>query len=133
MKKRFQLAFLLVLLLALALPGTAYARGLFEDKVVFGGNFTLESGETLDGALLVFGGTADLESGSTVAKDVVVMGGTVVRAGRDRGRCRRHRRAGRPGGIQQSCRAMWLPLGRRSIKRPAPRLKGASSPRLRNR
>ena len=81
MKKRFQLAFLLVLLLALALPGTAYARGLFEDKVVFGGNFTLQSGETLDGALLVFGGTANLESGSTVAKDVVVMGGTVAAQG----------------------------------------------------
>ena len=81
MKKRFQLAVLLVLLLALALPGTAYARGLFEDKVVFGGNFTLQSGETLDGALLVFGGTADLESGSTVAKDVVVMGGTVAAQG----------------------------------------------------
>ena len=81
MKKPFQLAVLLVLLLALALPGTAYARGLFEDKVVFGGNFTLQSGETLDGALLVFGGTADLESGSTVAKDVVVMGGTVAAQG----------------------------------------------------
>jgi cytoskeletal protein CcmA (bactofilin family) len=77
MKKRIQLALLLVLLVALALPGTAYARGLFEDKVVFGGTYTLKSGETLDGTLLVFGGMATLESGSTVTKDVVVMGGTV--------------------------------------------------------
>ena len=77
MKKRFQLALLLVLLLALALPGTAYARGLFEDKVVFGGNFTLQSGETIEGALLVFGGNVTLESESLVTEDVVVFGGNV--------------------------------------------------------
>ena len=77
MKKRFQLALLLVLLLALALPGTAYARGLFEDKVVFGGTYTLESGETLEGALLVFGGNVTLESESLVTEDVVVFGGNV--------------------------------------------------------
>ena len=81
MKKRLQITLLLVLLLALVLPGTAYARGLFEDKVVFGGTFTLKSGETIDGSLMVFGGLATLESGSTVTKDVVVMGGTVTVSG----------------------------------------------------
>jgi hypothetical protein len=81
MKRQLLLALFLVLLIALVLPGTAFARGLFEDKVVFGGTFTLKSGETLDGSLAVFGGMAELESGSTVAQDVIVMGGTVDAAG----------------------------------------------------
>ena len=85
MKKRLQFALLLVLFISLVLPGTAYAKALFDDKVVFGGTFTLKSGETIDGSLLVFGGMASLESGSTVNKDVVVMGGTVDAAGTIKG------------------------------------------------
>jgi hypothetical protein len=81
MKKGLLLSILLVLLIALVLPGIAYARGLVDDKVVFGGTFTLKSGETIDGNLMVFGGVATLESDTEVTGDVVVMGGTVDAAG----------------------------------------------------
>ncbi len=67
----------LIILAILAVPTPALARGLFEDRVVFGDNFTLESGETLDGNLVVFGGNATLEIDSFVSGDVVVMGGNV--------------------------------------------------------
>lgn len=66
-----------VLLLALALPSTAFARGLLDDQVMFGGEFHLRSGEVLDGNLIVFGGSVGLEAGSTVDGDVVVFGGVV--------------------------------------------------------
>jgi len=44
------------------------------DKLVFGSEFVLEKGETLEGDLVVFGGTADLETGSIVEGDVVIFG-----------------------------------------------------------
>ncbi len=47
------------------------------DKLVIGGTYSLESGESLDGSLLILGGTANLEEGSTVEKDVTVIGGTI--------------------------------------------------------
>jgi cytoskeletal protein CcmA (bactofilin family) len=72
---------LIVMLAALALPTPAFARGLFDDRVIFGGNFTLESGETLDGTLVVFGGNVALEAESLVTEDVVVMGGNLEVAG----------------------------------------------------
>jgi hypothetical protein len=81
MKNRLLVSLLLVMLVALLLPGTAFARGLLEDKVVFGGSYTLESGETLDGNLLVFGGNVTLESESVVTGDVVVFGGNVEASG----------------------------------------------------
>ncbi len=71
----------LFLITALLLPGTAYAgdlaRDLMDDKVIFGGTYTLPEGETLDGNLVVFGGAVTLELNSTVNGDVVLMGGTV--------------------------------------------------------
>jgi cytoskeletal protein CcmA (bactofilin family) len=77
MKQTIKLALLLVVFISLALPGTAFARGLHDDKVVAGGAFTLRSGETLDGSLVVFGGAVTLEEGSRVNGDVVLLGGTV--------------------------------------------------------
>jgi hypothetical protein len=68
---------LITVLLALAVPSTAFAKGLSDDQVVFGGQFTLRSGEEMDGNLVVFGGSVELESGSTVDGDVVVFGGIV--------------------------------------------------------
>jgi cytoskeletal protein CcmA (bactofilin family) len=78
MKYTIKAAFLLVLLAVLALPGTALAKGLQDDKVVAGGSFTLKSGETIDGNLFVFGGAVTLEQDSDVKGDVVLMGGTVA-------------------------------------------------------
>ncbi len=67
----------LFVVMALLWPGTAYARDLLDDKVVFGGTYTLTEGETLNGNLVVFGGAVTLETDSTVNGDVVLMGGTV--------------------------------------------------------
>lgn len=77
MKTWTKLVFLLTLLVALAWPTTALASDFYDDQVVFGNSYTLESGETLDGNLIVFGGTAAIEVESTVRGDVVVFGGTV--------------------------------------------------------
>jgi hypothetical protein len=70
-----------LIILVLALPGTAFAKSVHEDEVVFGGSFTLRDGETLTGNLLVFGGNASLEDGSLVNGDVILMGGNVQAAG----------------------------------------------------
>lgn len=82
MKTWTKLILLLTLLVALTWPTAALASDLYEDQVVFGNPFTLESGETLDGNLIVFGGVATIEDGSTVRGDVVVFGGTVDISGR---------------------------------------------------
>ncbi len=77
MKTWLRITLFLTLLVVIAWPATAFAKSPYEDKVVFGGSFTLESGETLVGSLIVFGGSATLEDASTVRGDVVVFGGTV--------------------------------------------------------
>jgi hypothetical protein len=75
--KRITLLATLVLILALALPVTAFAGGLYESRVVLGGSFTLRRGETLDGDLAVIGGAAILQQGSTVEGSVAVVGGNL--------------------------------------------------------
>jgi hypothetical protein len=67
----------LVLVAVMAFPTTAMAGGMLDGRVVFGGSFTLEEGETLDGDLLVMGGNVTLEVESRVIGDVVVLGGNV--------------------------------------------------------
>ena len=70
-----------LLLLALLLTPTMSAsaggttRDLSEGKVVFGSNFELGKGETLDGDLVVFGGNVSLAEDSTVNGSVAVIGG----------------------------------------------------------
>jgi hypothetical protein len=76
MKKLVSIA-ALVLVALLAFPSVAMAGGMLDGRVVFGGSFTLEKGETLDGDLLVFGGNVTLQVDSRVAGDVVVLGGNV--------------------------------------------------------
>jgi cytoskeletal protein CcmA (bactofilin family) len=82
MKTWTKLALLLTLLVALTWPTVALASDQYDDEIVFGNTFTLESGETLNGNLIVFGGVAMLEDGSTVRGDLVVFGGTVDVEGR---------------------------------------------------
>ncbi len=77
MIRKIQLALIFTFLVVLVVPGTALAKGLHEDEIVFGGTYTLESGETLDGSLIVFGGSAALEESSQVQGDVVIFGGTL--------------------------------------------------------
>lgn len=73
--KKFVLVPVVVLAAILALPGAAYAGEAEQGQVVFGGTFTLESGEVLDGDLVIFGGSAELQHGSIVDGDVLLFGG----------------------------------------------------------
>lgn len=50
-------------------------------KFVFGGFFTLSSGQTLNEDLYIFGGMAELETGSIVNGDIVLMGGSLDAGG----------------------------------------------------
>jgi hypothetical protein len=71
-----------LLVLAILVPATpVLADGPDGDRTVFGGSFTLPSGETLDGSLIVFGGNATLEEDSRVRDNVVLMGGSADIAG----------------------------------------------------
>lgn len=85
MHKRLLFAPLLVLsaLMVLALLSAApvAAQGEEPGKVVLGGQFTLESGERIDGDLAVIGGQAIVEEGATVDGDTVVMGGMLEVSG----------------------------------------------------
>lgn len=75
MSKYLKYMILLATLIVLIVPSTAYAKGVYDDRVVAGGTFTLESGETLDGSLIVFGGSAIAEEETIIKGDVVVLGG----------------------------------------------------------
>ncbi|NOZ72828.1 MAG: polymer-forming cytoskeletal protein [Chloroflexi bacterium] len=67
---------LLVALLLLVPWGVSHAQGpVYGDKVIVGGQFTLESGAMVRGDVVVFGGVANLQSDSLVTGDVVVIGG----------------------------------------------------------
>jgi cytoskeletal protein CcmA (bactofilin family) len=72
-----------LLLVVLALSLTAFKQADLSlqgsgDRLVLGGNYTLQEGETLDGNLIVMGGNATLEPGSRVEKDVVILGGNLL-------------------------------------------------------
>ncbi|MFP3855294.1 MAG: hypothetical protein ACLFWD_13480 [Anaerolineales bacterium] len=80
--KRLISVLVLVMVISLALPLTAFAQDGQDGRVIFGGNFTLELGETMNGDLAVFGGSVVLEEGSVLDGALVVMGGNAVVAGR---------------------------------------------------
>ena len=69
----------------LAFPATAFAAGPKQGQVVFGGDFTLESGQVLEGDLVIFGGSADLKAGSLVEGNLFLMGGSAEIAGQVKG------------------------------------------------
>ena len=79
LRKALLVSILVVLLLAVA-GSAAYAQD-GGDKFVLGENFELRSGEVLSGNLAVLGGTATLARGSTVEGDVAVAGGQLTLAG----------------------------------------------------
>ncbi len=81
MKKILFSLFLAVLLFSLTLATPAYAGPLLEGKVVIGEDFTLKSGETIDGDLVVISGSAVVEAGARITGNVVVMGGSADLAG----------------------------------------------------
>lgn len=84
--KKLMLVVSVVLVGVLALPVSAAAAGaggvLLDGRIVFGGSYTLRTGEILDGDLLALGGNVTLEAGSTVTGSVVVVGGNLNASGR---------------------------------------------------
>ncbi len=81
MNKQSKFFLLIVILAMLLFPVSAAASGYQDDKVIFGGNYTLKADETLNGDLVVFGGNATIESKATVNGDVVVFGGNLDSGG----------------------------------------------------
>jgi hypothetical protein len=83
---KFRVTTLALLLLSLfAFPVNALAApaagNSYDDVVIFGEDFSLATGETVDGTVMVFGGDVTLEAGSTVDVDVVSFGGDINIAG----------------------------------------------------
>lgn len=81
---------LLALMVLLALPGIAYAAPAelpALDEVVFGRDFTLASGRTINGDLVVLGGSLTMEEDSTVTGQAVVIGGNAIIITSDYGFC----------------------------------------------
>ena len=73
--KKLVLVAVVVLVAALALPGPAFAGEAEQGQVIFGGTFTLENGQVLNGDLVIFGGSVELKEGSIVKGDVLLFGG----------------------------------------------------------
>lgn len=83
MKLIKRLLMFILIMLALAVPSSnVMARELAEGKVVFGGIYRLESGETLNGDLVIFGAVATLEENSTVTGTVVLFGANLEASGK---------------------------------------------------
>lgn len=78
MKNLTRILILVLLISAILIPTTVSASGFEDDKVIFGSNYTLREGETLNGDLVVLGGNVTLEKSSTVNGDTVVFGGNVT-------------------------------------------------------
>ncbi len=72
--------FIVLALLSLLLISAAPASGggpLDDGPVIFGGNYTLASGDTLNGDLVVFGGNVTIEEDALVKGSIVIFGGNV--------------------------------------------------------
>lgn len=75
MKTQTKLLFIIILITLLFIPFSARAADLKEDKVIFGGSFTLKSGESLNGDVVIFGGNATIEENALVNGDIAIFGG----------------------------------------------------------
>ena len=74
MKMMQKLAILALLAVLIVMPlQSAQARGLLDGGPIFGGNFTLKSGESWNEDVVVFGGSVSIE------KDAKLNGAVVVR------------------------------------------------------
>jgi len=81
MRKLMLFTALILAIALLATPATALASNgkvpNSDDVVIFGQDYTLESGQTIQGSLFVFGGNVTVESGGFIQEDLVVFGGNV--------------------------------------------------------
>jgi cytoskeletal protein CcmA (bactofilin family) len=82
MKRTIKLALVLTLLASLFLPQIALAQGPQGDKLVLGGSYTLQSGESLNGNLVVLGGSVDLQENSNLNGNVLLAGGSLQVGGK---------------------------------------------------
>ena len=84
-----KIIFSLIILISLLLPaGPAHAQGPTpggKGQVLFGTNYTVESGDTFEGDLVVFGGNVTIEDHATVNGNLVVIGGTIESNGETTG------------------------------------------------
>jgi hypothetical protein len=89
MKKTLKLFTLIILLALMLMPAsTAYAQGPNPGgggQVIFGSNYTVESGDTFEGDLVVFGGNVTIEEDASLNGNLVVIGGTVNSNGETQG------------------------------------------------
>jgi hypothetical protein len=89
MKRSIRLLILLFLLGLLLMPATsANAQGPDPGdggQVIFGRDFTLESGDTFEGDLVVFGGNVTIEEDANLNGNLVVIGGTIESNGETQG------------------------------------------------
>ena len=70
-----------IVLLALLFVPTHSAHALSsprDGRVIVGQNFTLNSGDTLNGDLVVIGGEANIEQSAVVKGDIVIIGGSLT-------------------------------------------------------
>ncbi|MBC8336484.1 MAG: hypothetical protein ISR59_01860 [Anaerolineales bacterium] len=72
------LSVIMVLMLVLLPTQSVAAKGPGDGPVIFGGTYTLESGDSLDDSVVVFGGVVMIEVDSEVKGDVVVVGGSLT-------------------------------------------------------
>ncbi len=84
MKKLFTLFLMAVLIFALP-AWQAFADDCGSSRQIFGGEFTLASGETVDRTLLIFGGNVIIDDGAQAECDIVIYGGNVDIAGEVKG------------------------------------------------
>ncbi len=88
--KKFQLIVVSVLLLSLSmLPAQAAAAPVggpsSDDVIIFGEDYTVAAGQTVDGTLVVIGGSASIETSASVTGEVIVFGGSLDMQGEANG------------------------------------------------
>lgn len=72
------LSVILALTLVLMPTQSVAAKGFGDGPIIFGGSYTLESGESLDDSVVVFGGVVMIEIDAIVNGDVVLVGGSLT-------------------------------------------------------
>ena len=77
--KRMSLVFIILVFTLLVIPRPVFAQSDDGDtKVILGGTYVLESGQSLDRDLAIFGGQGTLEKDTEVNGDILIAGGTLI-------------------------------------------------------
>ena len=76
--KRKILIFIVALSLIFIPTQSVFANKLEDGPVIFGGSYTLESGEKLNNDVVVFGGTVMIEEAALVNGDIILFGGSLT-------------------------------------------------------